>query len=153
MRLAFPDARLFVFNDSSPGLFPTKEPALWPTLIKTWNLEPMLPADCPECKTQLAYLFEWLLDRDSNLKIGMCSSYRDGVVSSVVGMSGSENELLLRTTTDEFHRRYPDTCKRYFIQRDSHCVADFYNQIHGVTVWSWLFSLVNDRQNWNDILE
>jgi hypothetical protein len=153
VRLAFPDARLYVLNDSGPGLFRTREPAVWSTLIKTWNLAPMLPADCPECKSQLAYLFDWLLARDSNLKIGMFSSYQDSVVSNVVGMSGAENEQLLRSVTDRFHQNHPGTFKRYFIQGDSHCIADFYNQVHGVTVWEWLDALVNDRPGWNDILE
>jgi hypothetical protein len=150
VRLAFPDAKLYVLNDSGPGLFSA---SVWPTLIKTWNLGPMLPADCPECKTQLAYLFGWLLDRDPNLKVGMYSSYQDAVVSSVVGLSGAENEQLLLATTDQFHQKHPDTFKRYFIQGDSHCIADFYNQVNGVTVWNWLDAFVNDRPGWNDILE
>jgi hypothetical protein len=153
VRLAFPNASLYVLNDSGPGLFSTKEPAVWPILIKTWNLDPMLPADCPECKTQLAYLFDWMLDHDSHLKIGMYSSYQDAVVSSVVGMTGTENEQLLRETTTKFHQKHPDTFKRYFIEGDSHCIADFYNQVNGVSVWSWLDTFVNDRSNWNDILE
>jgi len=153
VRLAFPDAKLYVLNDSGPGLFHTKEPALWPTLIQTWNLAPMLPADCAECRTQLVYLYDWLLDRDSNLKIGMFSSYRDGVVSQVVGLSGVENEQLLRATTGQIHQNHPDTFKRYFTQGDGHCIADFYNQVNGVTVWAWLDALVNDRSGWKEILE
>lgn len=153
VRLAFPDARLYVLNDSGPGLFRTKEPALWPILIETWNLAPMLPADCPECKTQLIYLFDWLLERDPALKIGMYSSYQDAVVSNVVGMSGAENEGLLRTTTDQIHQNHPDTFKRYFIQGDSHCIADFYNQVNGITVWDWVDALINDRPSWKDMLE
>jgi hypothetical protein len=153
VRLAFPDAKLYVLNDSGPGLFRTKEPALWPTLIETWNLAPMLSADCPQCQTQLAYLFDWLLDRDPALKIGLYSSYQDSVVSNMVGMSGTENEQLLRATFDQIHQNHPDTFKRYFIQGDSHCIADFYNQVNGITVWDWLDALVNDRPSWNDILE
>jgi Pectinacetylesterase len=153
VRLAFPDARLYVLNDSGPGLFRTKEPALWPILIETWNLAPMLPADCPDSKTQLVYLFDWLLDRDANLKIGMYSSYQDSIVGNVVGMSGAENEGLLRTTTGQIHQNHPETFKRYFIQGDSHCIADFYNQVNGVTVWDWLDALVNDRPGWKDMLE
>jgi hypothetical protein len=153
VRLAFPDARLYVLDDSGPGLFRTKEPALWPILIKTWNLAPMLPPDCPECQTQLVYLFDWLLDRDPALKIGMYSSYRDGVVSQVVGLSGEENEQLLRNTTGQIHQNHPETFKRYFIQGDSHCIADFYNQVNGISVWAWLEALVNDRPGWKEILE
>jgi hypothetical protein len=153
VRLAFPDAQLYVLNDSGPGLFRPEEPAIWPVLIKTWNLSPMLPANCQECQNQLIYLFDWLLDYDSKLKIGMYSSYQDAIVSQVVGMSGTENEHLLRTTTTQIHQHHPDTFKRYFIQGDSHCIADFYNQVNGVTVWMWLDALINDRPGWDDILE
>jgi hypothetical protein len=152
-RLAFSDSKLYVLNDSGPGLFNTKEPPVWQTLIETWNLSPMLPVDCVECKSQLIYLFDWMLDRDPNLRIGMYSSYQDAAVGSVVGLSGPENEQLLRSTTDRFHQKHPDTFKRYFIQGDSHCIADFYNQVNGVTVWGWLTAMVNDRPDWGDILE
>ena len=153
VRLAFPNAELYVLNDSGPGLFRIKEPALWPNLIETWNLTPMLPSDCPECKTQLIYLFDWLLNRDPELKIGMYSSYQDAVISNVVGINGEENERLLRSTTDQIHQNHPDTFKRYFIQGDSHCISDFYNQVNGITVWDWLDALVNDHTSWKDILE
>jgi hypothetical protein len=94
-----------------------------------------------------------MLDYDPKLKIGIYSSYQDAVVSQVVGMSGMENERLLRTTSTQIHQNHPGTFKRYFIQGDSHCIADFYNQVHGVTIWKWLDELVNDRPGWNDILE
>ncbi len=153
VRLAFPEAQLYVLNDSGPGLFRPTEPAIWPELIKTWNLSPMLPTDCPQCKNQLIYLFDWMLDYDTKLNIGMYSSYQDAVVGNVVGMSGAENEQLLRTATTQIHQNHPDTFKRYFIQGDSHCIADFYNQVDGATVWMWLDALVNDHPGWNDILE
>jgi len=153
VRLAFPDARLYVLDDSGPGLFRSEEPALWPVLIQTWNLSPMLPPNCQQCQSQLIYLFDWMLDYDSNLKIGMYTSYQDAVVSQVVGMSGAENEQLLRTTTSEIHQNHPNTFKRYFIQGDSHCIADFYNQVNGVTIWMWLDAFVNDHPGWDDILE
>ncbi|HLO28788.1 MAG TPA: pectin acetylesterase-family hydrolase [Anaerolineales bacterium] len=152
-RLAFPDARLYVLDDSGPGLFRPEEPALWPTLIKTWNLASMLPPNCRQCQDQLIYLFDWMLDYDSNLKIGMYTSYQDAVVSQVVGMTGAENEQLLRTTTAQIHQNHPHTFKRYFIQGDSHCIADFYNQVNGVTVWMWLDAFVNDHSGWGEILE
>jgi hypothetical protein len=153
VRLAFPEAQLYVLNDSGPGLFRPEEPALWPILIKTWNLAPMLPSDCPQCQKQLIHLYDWMLDYDSRLKIGMYSSYQDAVVGQVVGMSGGENEQLLRITTTQIHQNHAGTFKRYFIQGDSHCIADFYNQVNGVTLWKWLDALVNDRPGWNDILE
>ena len=152
-RLAFPAARLYVLNDSGPGLFRPEPPAIWPVLIKTWNLSPMLPADCAQCRDQLIYLFDWMLDHDSKLKIGLYSSYQDAVVSQVVGLSGAENEQLLRAATNQIHQNHPDTFKRYFIKGDSHCIADFYNQVNGVTLWMWLEALINDRSSWNEVLE
>ena len=153
VRLAFPDAQLYVLDDSGPGLFRPEEPALWPVLVKTWNLASMLPPDCAQCQNQLVYLFDWMLDHDTQLKIGMYSSYQDAVVSQVVGMSGPENEQLLRTATSQIHQNHPETFKRYFIKGDSHCIADYYNRVNGVTVWMWLDAFIHDRPSWNDILE
>jgi hypothetical protein len=153
VRLAFPDSALYVFDDSGPGLFRPEEPAVWPALIQTWNLSPMLPADCPQCRNQLIYLFDWMLGYDSQLKIAMYSSYQDAVVSRVAGMSGEENEQLLRAASSQIHQNHPGSFKRYFIRGDSHCIADFYNQVHGATVWMWLDAFIKDRRGWNDILE
>ncbi len=153
VRLAFPQARLYVWNDSGPGLFRTKAPAVWPQLIQTWNLTPMLPADCPKCREQLIYLFDWMLERDPRLKIAMYSSYQDGVVSQVVGLSGEEHEQLLRSISGEIQRKHSDTFKRYFILGDSHCIADYYNQVDGVTLWMWLDAFIHDQAGWKDILQ
>ncbi|MCE1252116.1 MAG: pectinacetylesterase family protein, partial [Anaerolineae bacterium] len=49
-RLTFDEARIYVLNDSGPGVFSTKEPPLWPLMMQTWNLEPMFPSDCSACR-------------------------------------------------------------------------------------------------------
>ena len=153
VRLAFPQASLYVLDDSGPGLFRAKDPHLWPVLIETWNLSPLLPPDCSKCRDQLIWLFDWMLDHDSRLKIALYSSYQDAVVSQVVGMSGAENEQLLRTSTEQIHQDHPDTFKRYFIQGDSHCIADYYNQVNGVTLWMWLDAFIHDRPGWSDVFQ
>ncbi len=153
VRLAFPEARLYVLDDSGPGLFRPEEPAVWSTLIDTWNLSPMMPADCPQCRDQLIYFDDWMLDHDLRLKIALYSSYQDAVVGQVVGMSGAEYEQLLRVASSQIHQNHPDTFKRYLISGDSHCIADFYNQVNGTTLWMWLDALINDRPDWIDIME
>ncbi len=153
VRLAFPDAKLYVLNDSGPGLFGAGPPAIWPLLVKAWNLSPLLPADCADCQNQLIYLYDWLLARDPNLKIGMFSSYQDVVVSSVVGLSGAENERLLVETTGRLQQKYPQNFNRFFIKGASHCIGDYYQTVAGVSVWDWLRSLVTDDPQWRDILE
>jgi len=153
LRLAFPQSSLYVLDDSGPGLFRPTNPPLWPVLVETWNLSPLLPPDCPRCQDQLIWLFDWMLDHDSRLKIALYSSYQDGVVSQVVGMSGEENEQLLRITTEQIHQNHPDAFKRYFTQGDSHCIADYYNQVDGVTLWMWLDAFINNRAGWDEVLQ
>ena len=125
-RLAFPNAGIYVLNDSGPGVFNSKSPALWPLIIQTWNLEPMFPADCPDCRLQLTYFYDWLLARDPQLKIGMFSSYQDAVVGSVVGLSATENETAVLAASGKVHEAHPDTFKRFFIKGASHCIPDYY---------------------------
>ena len=153
VRLAYPDANLYVLNDSGPGIFSSKEPAIWPLMIKTWNLDPLLPQDCTQCHEQLIYLYNWLLARDSKLKIGLFSSYQDATVSPEMGMSGAENEARLRELTGQIHQDHADTFKRFLIKGDSHTITNYNLSVDGVSIWNWVGYLVNDDSKWADLSE
>jgi hypothetical protein len=153
-RLAFPDARLVVFNDSGPGIMLNPErPKVWAEINQTWNLSSHVPADCPNCANQLIYLYDWYLTRDPNLKIGMFTSYRDLVVSSVVSMDGVDYQKALMETSSQISNNHPNTFKRYFINGDSHTIGDYYRSDGGEVVWDWITYLVNDDPRWRDVLE
>ena len=153
VRLAFPKTPLYVLDDSGPGVFSPDRPDVWPAIQKAWNLAPMFPPGCPRCTQQLAYLSDWMLQRDPRLKIGLFTSYRDEVVSAVLGMDPAEYQRLLLATTGEIHQDHPASYQRFVVAGKTHCINDYYRSIDGVTVWDWLASLVNDDPRWTEHLQ
>jgi len=154
IRLQYPEEQLYVFNESGPGLFNPSETDTWASLLEAWGLEPLLPAGCPRCRSQLIYLYPWMLERDPNLHIGLYSSYRDAVIGSIyLEMTPPAFETLLMSATNEIHAEYPEEFKRFFVAGSSHCVADYFYAVNGVNVYDWIEALVTDDPAWVDIVE
>ncbi|MEJ2209764.1 MAG: pectin acetylesterase-family hydrolase [Anaerolineae bacterium] len=154
VRLQFPDAQLYVWNESGPGLYNPDRPDVRQTILDTWNLDPHLPkaADCPDCREQLLNVYGWLLDRDPDLYVGLYSSYQDAVVSDYLGMQPYAYQGLLLTTTDELHARFPDQFRRFLVDGDSHCVDDYTQQVNGIAIRDWIAAMVNgDAAGWPDL--
>ncbi len=154
IRMQFPDAKIYVFNESGPGLLNPDDLATRDLILETWNLVPYLPQECRLCKSQLIWFYDWMLHRDSNLKIGLFSSYQDEVIGeSYLGMSPEKFESLLVTTSESIHLRHPDTFKRFFINGAEHCVSNYYYDVNGISIIDWVNYLVNDHENWTELLE
>jgi hypothetical protein len=152
-RLAFPQTQIYVLNDSGPGLFNPQKPEIWVDVRQTWGLDTIFPADCTDCKRQLSAFYDYLLDNDPNLKIGLFSSYGDAVVASVVGMNSDLYQSTLLDETDRLKSTYPDVFKRFIVKGESHTIGDFYREIESLTVWDWMTALVNDQPEWKDVLQ
>ncbi|CAG0933692.1 hypothetical protein TFLX_03177 [Thermoflexales bacterium] len=153
-RLQFPEAQLYVVNEGGPGLYNPARQDDFQLILDTWNLDPYLPADCPQCREQLIQLYPWLLARDPQLKVGMFSSYQDSVIGQAyLGMTPTAFRRLLVETTDKIHAEFSDTFKRYFIKGTAHCVPDYFYSVDGVSVRDWIEDLMNDSPEWQDVLE
>lgn len=153
VRVEFPDARLYVLNVSGPGLVDPARPEGLRVLEETWNIGQFIPADCPRCDEQLTYMYSWLLERDTALRVGLFSSYQDAVTSSGWGMAPEAYQSLIVNTTEAIRADHPDTFRRYFIVGDMHCLDDYSYGVDGVSFWEWIGYLVNDDNRWIDILE
>ncbi|MFN2227621.1 MAG: pectin acetylesterase-family hydrolase [Anaerolineae bacterium] len=154
IRLQFPGARLYVWNESGPGLYNPDEADTRQKILDTWNLDAHLPGDCPHCREQILNVYGWLLARDPDLYVGLYSSYEDAVVSDYLGMSGYAFEGLLLTATDRLRDEFPDRFKRYLVRGDSHCVADYTHTIDGVSIRAWIAAMVDDDvDDWPDLRE
>lgn len=154
IRLVYPNAKLYVVNDSGPGLFDPDKPDTWQLIKNTWNIEPLLPDDCLECGDQLIYLYKWMLTRDDDLNIGLFSSYRDEVIGGTyLSMAPAEFEELLMTESGGLRQLFPDTFKRFFINGSSHCISDYEYEVNRVSILEWIGYLVNDENQWADVLE
>jgi hypothetical protein len=153
VRLAFPQASLYVFDDSGPGLVPAERRADLELIKRTWNIDRLFPADCPVCADQAVNLFSWLLERDSRLKVGLYSSYGDQEITSGWGITPQAFQTLLVETTDAIHQSSPDRFERYFVAGSAHTVSDYSYSVRGVAIWNWLGYLVSDDSRWADTLE
>jgi hypothetical protein len=153
VRLLFPDASLYVLNISGLGLVDPSEPELPGLLAETWNIDDFVPADCPRCRERLTFMYSWLLERDSRLRVGVYSSLQDRVVSSGWGEAPEVYQSLLLDTTEAIRAEHPDTFRRYFIAGDAHCAGDYSYRLEGVSLWDWIRYLVGDDPRWTDLVE
>jgi hypothetical protein len=153
IRFQFPESRLYVLNNAGPGLWNPEDQATWELIVKTWNISEFLPSDCEKCQDQLIYLYDWMLERDSKLKVGLITSYMDQVIGeNYLQMRPDDFKKLLIDTTDSIRERHPETFKRFFIEGKSHGVPNSY-RIKSISLRKWMEHLVNDSERWIDLLE
>jgi len=153
IRLQFPTSRLYVLNNAGPGLRKPGDKQTWKKIEKAWNIKQFFPSSCEKCDDQLIYLYEWMLEKDDKLKIGIVTSYEDQTISeSFLRMNPKNFKNLLISATDSIRERHPDTFKRFFIKGSIHGVPNSYD-VKGITLKKWIAFLVNDSKKWIDILE
>lgn len=152
LRQLYPDAALYVLNESGPGLF-RPDTDFWELIDDTWNLNQLLPEDCEKCEGQLIYWYDELL-RDPNVKIGLYCSYKDKVISqSFLKLDPEDFKALLVNSTQELVDKYPDRFKRFFIKGNSHCVQDREYTVKGIAYWEWVLAFMNETEQWTDVME
>jgi hypothetical protein len=62
-------------------------------------------------------------------------------------------EKLLVKESGVLRKLFPDTFKRYFINGSRHCVFDYRYKVNGISIIEWITHLVNDENQWADVLE
>jgi hypothetical protein len=156
-RVAYPDTPIVVLDDSGPGL---QNPAATQDVqdrADNWKFTQFIPPSCTSCSTQITYLTEWALDRDSTLRVGYFSNLRDGVIRIFLQLDADAYEALLLQVTDDIHSRQSERFKRFFIQGESHTVLElpsFYTtEITGITMRDWTAGLLTDGPGWQDLVE
>lgn len=155
VRLRFPSAQIYVWNESGPGLFDPDKADTRQLILDTWKVPPSLFAGCPDCREQLVYLYRWMLARDSGLSVGLYSSYQDAVISNdLLGMQAREFQGLLLTTTDRIWEEFPDRFKRYLVRGASHGIDDYAYEVQGIRIADWIGAMVNNVDlDWRDVRE
>lgn len=150
----YPQANIYVLNESGPGLFHPEDRNTWERIKKAWKLDQLIPADCDICDGQLIYLYEDLMEKNRNLKIGLYCSYEDFVIAQeYLKMTPESFRSLLLSASGYLNEKYPDQFKRFFINGDSHCVESHDYQINGTRYRDWVQYLINDSELWKDLLE
>lgn len=154
LRHHFPQAMIYVINESGPGLFNPTDEKTWESIRQAWNYEAVVPQGCEACENQIFHWYEHLLEGDSKLHIGLYCSYEDFVFTDeYLMMSPSDFRDLLMGVSTSLHEKYPDQFKRFFIKGDSHCVEDRDYSIQGITNWEWVLAMMQQTESWKDLLE
>jgi hypothetical protein len=153
VRLQFPEANLYVLNESGLGLRNPDLRSTYELAYRIWNINQLIPGDCPQCSDQLIYMYSWLLARDPHLKVGVFSSYHDATFTANWEMSPEAYEALLRQTTESVRNEFPDAFQRYLVDGDAHCILNYSYTVNGVSIWEWIRYMVNNDSRWTDVLE
>ena len=153
-RLKFPNARIYVLNESGPGISDGNKNGIWDLVRENWGMEEWFPSQVDKSKCSLLPLYSWILEHDLLIKIAMFSSFQDAVLADeFLDISGRLFKKRLLKDTEIIHQQFPDRFKRFFIKGDSHCVEDYLYEIGGMNYSDWVGFFVNDKAEWNDIIE
>lgn len=159
VRLAFPEADLFVVADSGLGLQNPANAEATSIRIEEWGFDETIPAGCEECDGghgQLSAMYQWMLENDSNVKISILSYYGDTVIGQIFnGMPEDQYKALLLSETDPIHDEYPDRFKRFMLPGAGHVLSMQWSTltVDDVTVGDWVTAMATgDDLVWRDIL-
>jgi hypothetical protein len=158
-RLVYPDADIFVMDDSGPGIQNPAQTTQIQHRIDEWGYATLIPPSCTECDGghgQLTALFSWMLKNDRTMKISLLSYFEDGVIGTTFnGLDGAAYKELLVSETNKVQAAYPDRFKRFMLPGTSHVVSGGWPSLtaDGVTVASWVTAMATgDDTVWQDIL-
>ncbi|MDC4205327.1 MAG: pectin acetylesterase-family hydrolase [Candidatus Manganitrophus sp.] len=156
-KLVFPDRSNWVLSDSGPGIQNVNDTVARVQREQNWAFPRFFPAGCTRCPEQPAYLYEWALSRDPNLRVGMFSSLRDLVLQAFLFLDGPEFEALLRQVTDDMVSRVGDRLHRFFIPGVMHTILldpSFYDlRLNGISMAEWTAAMVNNNDAaWPDLV-
>jgi hypothetical protein len=159
VRLLYPNADIFVMNDSGPGVQNPAQTAETQNRIDQWKFDAMIPPSCTECDGghgQLTAMFSWMLKNDATIKISVLSFFEDEVIGTAFnGLDGAAYKELLVNETGKVQAQYPDRFKRFMLPGTSHVVSGGWPNLtaDGVTVSSWVAAMATgDDALWRDIL-
>ena len=156
-RVAYPDQKILVLDDSGPGLQNPDDAQGVQDRNQNWNYQQFIPTSCTRCAEQYSYLTEWSFERDPTLRTALISYLNDAVISSFLALDGASYETLLRTVSGNLHDDNPDRFKRFFFQGASHTILElsiFYTKgIDGITTSEWTTDFLTDGPKWQDLIE
>jgi hypothetical protein len=157
VRLLYPEATLFVFNDSGVGVS-TPDGARAKLTRDEWGTEQLIPASCPECKASphSTPIIAWNLAHDPGLRVGIFSAYEDTVIADTFLMIGGPAfKQALLDETGKVVMAYPERAKRFYIEGTKHTTAGNLQatMVNGVNIGQWLEFMLTGDAKWTDTLQ
>lgn len=124
-RLRYPDAQLFVLNDSGPGLTNAAATQDVEQQRSEWNTDELIPSSCERCTSGMALseLLRWTLEHDSQVRISLASYMQDRVISQLLGLGGAQYGEKLLALSAELHTAYPERFRRFLLPGTGHVLG------------------------------
>lgn len=154
-RVAFPEAELWVLNDSGPGIEnPRLRDGMGREIREHWGFTRFMPPECTACDEQLTWLIGHQLDRDDRLRVAMFSYREDYVIGSLFLQLYSAYAPLLREVTDRLHDRHPERFRRFFVEGGLHTIVSTRawsaQWPHGQRFRDWFGAFLANSPDWID---
>lgn len=156
VRLLYPDATLFVFNDSGSGIS-TPDGSRAKLTRDEWGTQQLIPTSCSEClaSPHSTPVITWDLGRDPELRVGFFSAYEDSVLADTFLMIGGPAfKQAVLDETGKVVTANPERAKRFFIEGQQHTTAgNLRTMVNGVNIGQWLGYMLEGDAHWTDTLQ
>lgn len=157
VRLLYPDAQLFVFNDSGSGIS-TPDGSRAKITRSEWATQQLIPESCADCAASphSTPVISWTLERDPGVRVAFFSAYEDSVLADTFLMIGGPAfKKALLDETGKVVKVDPKRAKRFFIEGMQHTAASNLHgtMVNGTTLAQWLGFMLNGDTKWVDTLQ
>ena len=157
VRLIYPEAKLFVFNDAGLAIANPANQDGFRERLNEWGAVQFLPASCDDCKTS-AHLTPWMtwnLQKDPSLKLGLFSSYADSVIAGTFLMVDAQ--IFKQAVLDETAKviaAAPERAKRFLVEGEQHTVGNLHTTAVGeLSVAEWLGLMLDEDDSWDNAVQ
>lgn len=157
VRLIYPDAKLYVFNDAGIAISNPDNADGFRSVLKEWGADKFIPESCEACKTSphLTVWQSWNLQHDPTLKLGMFSAYEDSVIAGTFLMLDAQVfKTALVDETAKVVDTAPERAKRFLVNGTQHTVGDIHKTAVGdLTLAQWLERMLDEDKAWDNVLQ
>lgn len=157
VRLIWPNAKLFVFNDAGIAISNPANADGFRSVLGEWGATQFIPATCDTCKTSphLTSWQSWNLQRDPGMKLGMFSAYEDSVISGTFLMlDPAVFKQALLDETEKVVDTAPARAKRFLVNGTQHTVGNIHTTAVGdMPVAKWLQLMLDEDPAWDNTLQ
>ncbi len=147
-RLAFPDARVDVLDDS--GIIVDADPDQWAQMMESWR--PPLPSDCPECLERVTNLLPYYArTMREGERFGLLASREDETIRTYFNFAPAELatavDAMVVTMNGLPRQRVfvNDGSQHVLLGRPTLATSD------GVTVREWVTAFATDDPTWETV--
>jgi hypothetical protein len=157
VRIVYPNAKLFVFNDAGIAISNPANPDGFRSVLGEWGATGFIPRTCDACMTSphLTPWMSWNLQHDPRMKLAMFSAYEDSVISGTFLMLDPAvfKQALLEQTAAVVDTA-PARAKRFLVAGTQHTVGNIHTTAVGnLPVATWLKQMLDEDPAWDNVLQ